>query len=55
MAVELVIVPEAQQDVEEAYCWYEERRMGLGEDFLGCLEACMQTICRMPSNSCCCA
>lgn len=48
MAVELIIAPEAQQDVDEAYCWYEDRRLGLGEEFLGCVEACIQAICRMP-------
>ena len=34
MTVELIIAPEAQQDIEEAYDWFEERRIGLGEDFL---------------------
>ena len=35
MAAELIIAPEAQQDVDEAYGWYEDRRPGLGEEFLG--------------------
>jgi len=48
MAAELVIAPEAEQDIDEAYGWYEERRVGLGEEFLGCFDACIQTICRMP-------
>lgn len=48
MAAELIIVPEAQQDVDEAYCWYEDRRPGLGEEFLGCVDACIQAICRTP-------
>lgn len=48
MAAELIIVPEAQQDVDEAYGWYEDRRLGLGEEFLSCVDACIQTICRMP-------
>jgi hypothetical protein len=26
MAAELIIAPEAQQDVDEAYGWYEDRR-----------------------------
>ena len=30
MAAELIIAPEAQQDVDEAYSWYEDRRPGLG-------------------------
>ena len=47
-ADELIIAPEAQQDVEEAYCWYEDRRAGLGEEFLDCVDASIQAICRMP-------
>ncbi len=48
MVAELIIAPEAQQDVDEAYYWYENRRLGLGEEFLGCVDACIQAICRMP-------
>ncbi len=48
MAAEPIIAPEAQQDVDEAYCWYEDRRPGLGEEFLGCVDACIQAICRTP-------
>lgn len=48
MAAELIIAPEAQQDVDEAYSWYEDRRPGLGEEFLGCVDACIQAICRIP-------
>jgi hypothetical protein len=32
MAAELIIAPEAEQDIAEAYDWYESRRVGLGED-----------------------
>ena len=48
MAAELIFAPEVQQDVDEAYSWYEDRRPGLGEDFLSCVDACIQVICRMP-------
>jgi len=48
MAAELIIAPEAQLDVDDAYRWYEDRRSGLGEEFLGCVDACIQAICRMP-------
>jgi len=48
MAAELIVVPEAQQDVDAAYSWYEDRRSGLGEEFLSCVDACIQTISRMP-------
>lgn len=48
MTAELTIAPEAYQDVEEAYTWYEDRRRGLGEEFLDCVDAYIHKICRMP-------
>jgi hypothetical protein len=42
MAVELIFAPEAEQDIAEAYAWYEGRRPGLGEEFLRCLDARVQ-------------
>ena len=30
MAAELVVAPEAEQDVAEAHAWYESRRIGWG-------------------------
>ena len=38
MAIELIFVPEVEQDIGEAYAWYESHRHGLGEEFLGCVE-----------------
>jgi hypothetical protein len=34
MAVDLIITHEAERDIAEAYAWYEEQRIGLGEEFL---------------------
>lgn len=48
MAVELIIAPEAADDVASAYAWYESRRPGLGEDFLGALDATLEGIRRQP-------
>jgi toxin ParE1/3/4 len=48
MAVRLIVSPEAAQDVEDAYGWYECRRAGLGEDFLSAVDACIHAICRDP-------
>src|SRR5260221_14024725 len=48
MAAELIVAPEAEQDLVEAYTWYERRRSGLGEEFLDCVDACIQAICRTP-------
>jgi hypothetical protein len=41
MAAELILAPEAELDLAEAYDWYELRRIGLGEEFLGCVDACI--------------
>ena len=48
MDAELILAPEAEQDIAEGYAWHEARRLGLGEDFLSCIEACLQAICRTP-------
>ena len=48
MAAELIIAPEAEFDISDAYGWYEERRPGLGEEFLSCTDACIQRIRRTP-------
>ena len=48
MAVELIIAPEAEQDIDDAYAWYEQRRPGLGEEFLAGVDACIEAACRNP-------
>ena len=48
MAAELRFAPEAEQDIAEAYGWYEGHRVGLGEEFLGCVDVCIQAILRAP-------
>lgn len=48
MVAELIVAPEAEQDLAEAYGWYEERRAGLGEEFLSCIDACIEKIRRNP-------
>ena len=37
MAFQLVVEPEAEDDLANAYDWYEEQRAGLGIDFLNCI------------------
>jgi toxin ParE1/3/4 len=39
MKYEIVIKPEAENDLSETFGWYEERRNGLGYDFLLQVEA----------------
>ncbi len=48
MAAELIVAPEAEQDLAEAYAWYESRRVGLGEEFMTRVDACIQAIRRTP-------
>ena len=48
MAAKLVIAPEVVADLAEASAWYESHRVGLGEELLSCVDACVATICRMP-------
>ena len=48
MAARLAIAPEAELDITEAYAWYENRRPGLGEEFLGSVDAAIEAILRMP-------
>jgi plasmid stabilization system protein ParE len=48
MAAELVFAPESAQDIHDAYQWYENWRVGLGEEFMSCVDACLQAICRQP-------
>ena len=48
MVAELIIAPEAEQDVLRAYGWYESQRTGLGEESLTCVDACLEVTCRNP-------
>ncbi|MGP0075301.1 MAG: type II toxin-antitoxin system RelE/ParE family toxin [Bryobacteraceae bacterium] len=48
MAAELILAPEVEFDLAEAYAWYEARRVGLGEEFLTSVDACLESIRRQP-------
>ena len=48
MAAEWSLTPECADDISEAYAWYEDHRVGLGEEFLSRLDACIQLIVRHP-------
>jgi len=43
-----ILIPEAKADVADAYLWYEEQSLGLGMDFLRCVEAALLSIQRAP-------
>ena len=48
MPAKLVVAPEVELDIAEAYIWYERRRIGLGEEFLSSVDACIEGIGRRP-------
>jgi plasmid stabilization system protein ParE len=50
MPAELILAPEAALDLAEAYSWYEECKTGLGEDFLACVEAAVESIRSAPAR-----
>jgi plasmid stabilization system protein ParE len=50
MARRLLVRPEAEADVAEAFAWYEERRSGLGQEFLEEVERCFERIRELPES-----
>ena len=48
MSYGLLVKPEAEADLGEAYEWYEEQRTGLGDDLLLCVEAAIDSARRNP-------
>jgi plasmid stabilization system protein ParE len=48
MSRELVLRPEAENETTAACEWYERQRVGLGDEFLCCLEATLEHVRREP-------
>ncbi len=48
MTHQIIIRPEAENDLRESFLWYEEKRQGLGHDFLLQIEAGLKFIQRNP-------
>lgn len=48
MNYQLLIRPEAEVDIQEAFEWYEERNSGLGSEFVRAVDTCLSTIGRNP-------
>lgn len=48
MRYRTIIRPEAENDLQEAFLWYENRRQGLGYDFLLQVDAGLKFIERSP-------
>ena len=50
MSRRLVVEPEAEADIEQAYAWYQAQRPGLGDDFMLCIEAAIEAIADRPTS-----
>ena len=50
MAADLIVSPEAEEDLDAAYSWYEGRQLGPGERFLISVDSCVQFICDNPES-----
>ena len=48
MNYKLIVRPEAEAELEEAYLWYEQQIVGLGSQFLLSVDAVINTIRRNP-------
>jgi len=45
-----VFRPEAEDELQDAFRWYQERRDGLGVDFLLCVEEALDRVRRDPES-----
>jgi plasmid stabilization system protein ParE len=48
MSLPLVFHPDVQPEMDDAYQWYEQKKAGLGDDFLAEVELVFDRISRMP-------
>jgi len=46
----LTVRPEAEHDIDSAFVFYEEQRIGLGHDFLLCVEVAISEVERNPTR-----
>ena len=51
MTARVEVTPEADADITEAYSWYRGRGLGLGEEFLRSLDACLDEVARFPDSN----
>jgi plasmid stabilization system protein ParE len=46
--MKLFLRPRAKLDLDDAYAWYEQQRIGLGDELLNEIESTLQTIIERP-------
>ena len=45
---QIIVRPEAEAEVQQAFDWYQEQSEGLGLEFLRAIEACLSGVMRNP-------
>ena len=50
MSQRLIVRPEAEAEMAEAFDWYEDRVPGLGSEFLLCVDAVCSAVLRSPQQ-----
>ena len=50
MTRRLVLRPAAEDEVRDAHDWYEQRRVGLGAEFIACIDSASEWIVRSPEE-----
>jgi plasmid stabilization system protein ParE len=48
MSCQLIVRPEAEADLVEAFDWYDDRRAGLGNEFLTAVDTALEQIIENP-------
>lgn len=48
MSYELIIRPEAELDIQNAFEWYEAQSLGLGSQFVRAVDTCLSSIVSNP-------
>lgn len=48
MKYALVFRPEIRDDLKEAFDWYESQKLGLGDEFIDCVDELLNRVCMMP-------
>ena len=49
MTYRLIIRPDAELDIRDAFNWYEAQTLGLGSEFVRAVDVCLSHIGRNPS------
>ena len=49
MDYQIIVRPDAEKDLRDAFSWYESHKPGLGHDFKNCVEDVLSILTRTPN------